>query len=305
MEAILKKAIEYGQGFLAEGKAAHYIPELAKADTSLLGVSVMDLKGRVWEAGDSRSKFTIQSISKIISLMLALEDRGFDYIFSKVGMEPSGDAFNSIVKLETTKLAMPQNPMINAGAIAIDSYILGENIVEKKDRLLKYFRKVLNNDNVNMNQIVYESEKETGHRNRSLAYFMKDQEVVDGDVDEVLDLYFYQCSISVDCLDIASLGALLAADGRNPMSGVQVIKKETARIIKTFMVTCGMYDASGEFAVKVGLPSKSGVGGGILTAVPGRMGIGVYGPGLDKKGNSIGGIKILEYLSGVLDLSIF
>lgn len=305
MDDILKRAVDYGRKFIGEGKPAHYIPELSKVDSELLGVSVIDFKGRKWEAGDSNHKFTIQSISKTVALMLALEDRGFEYIFSRVGMEPSGDAFNSIIKLETTRTAMPQNPMINAGAIAVDSFIVGKTLEEKKKRLLDYFRIVLNNDKLQFNEQVYQSEKSTGHRNRSLAYFMKDQDIVDGNVEDVLDLYFYQCAIEVDCNDISNLGALLAADGINPRTGIRLITKETARLVKTFMVTCGMYDASGEFAVKVGLPSKSGVGGGIMTAVPGKMGIGVFGPALDIKGNSIGGIKILEYISKELDLSIF
>lgn len=305
MDDILKRALAHGKKFVCEGKSAHYIPELSKVNPELLGVSIIDFKGRKWEAGDSKHKFTIQSISKTVALMLALEDKGFEYIFARVGMEPSGDAFNSIVKLETTRSAIPPNPMINAGAIAIDSFIEGASLDEKKKRLLHYFRKILNNEKLQFNEQVYLSEKNTGHRNRSLAYFMKDQNIIDGNVEDVLDLYFNQCSIEVDCNDIANLGALLAADGINPSSGARLITKETARLVKTFMVTCGMYDASGEFAVKVGLPSKSGVGGGIMTAVPGKMGIGVFGPGLDLKGNSIGGIKILEYISQELDLSIF
>ncbi len=168
-----------------------------------------------------------------------------------------------------------------------------------------FLKKALNNDRLDYNREVYLSEKTTGFRNRALANFMKDAGVLEGDVEDVVDLYFKQCSFEVDCKDIAMLGALLASDGINPITGKEIVSKKVARLVKTFMVTCGMYDASGEFAVRVGLPAKSGVGGGVMAVVPGAMGIGVFGPALDDKGNSIGGVKILEYLSEKLDLSIF
>lgn len=305
MQDIIDKAISYGRAFLHEGQPASYIPELKKAEPSQLGISVVTMDGRLLCSGDCNSGFTIQSISKVVSLMLAIMDRGEDYVFSKVGMEPTGDAFNSIIKLETVKTSKPLNPMINAGAIAVDSLIAGVDPEERFGRLIAFFRKLCCNDRLCYNEKVFRSEKETGFRNRSLAHFMKDMGVLEGDVEEVLDLYFKQCSIQADCCDIAMLGAVLAKDGISPAIGERVVPQNIARMVKTFMVTCGMYDASGEFAIKVGFPAKSGVGGGIMAAVPGKMGIGVFGPALDHKGNSVGGIKVLEYLSQKLELSIF
>jgi glutaminase len=220
-------------------------------------------------------------------------------------MEATGDAFNSIIKLETAKPKKPLNPMINAGAIAIDSLVTGKDPEDKFQRLLGFFRKLCANDNLWYNELVYASEKETGYRNRALAHFMKDINILEGDVEEVLDLYFRQCSIQVDSRDIAMLGAVLALDGISPVTGEAMVPKKLARMVKTFMVTCGMYDGSGEFAIKVGLPAKSGVGGGIMAVVPGNMGIGVFSPALDARGNSVGGVKALEFLSEKMDLSIY
>ncbi|MFZ5353196.1 MAG: glutaminase A [Bacillota bacterium] len=305
MQNIIDNAIEYGRRFIGNGRPASYIPELSKVNPNQLGVAVVEVSGSCWSSGDFDSSFTIQSISKTIALLLAISDKGMDYVFEKVGMEPTGDAFNSIIKLETIKTAKPLNPMINAGAIAVDSMIAGQSTDEKFTRLLEFFRMLCHNPEINYSNAVYLSEKTTGYRNRALAHFMKDSGVVEGEVEEVLDLYFRQCSIEVTCRDIAMLGAVLASDGISPKTGERLIPKSLARIVKTFMVTCGMYDASGEFAIKVGLPAKSGVGGGIMVAVPGKMGIGVFGPALDEKGNSVGGIKVLEHISNELNLSIF
>lgn len=237
--------------------------------------------------------------------MLAIIDNGVDYVFSKIGMEPTEAAFNSIINLENNNDQKPINPMINAGAIATVSLITGDTAEEKFKRILKFTRKITGNTDININEGVYESEKATGDRNRSLAYFMKSTGVIEGDVEDVLDVYFRQCSIEVNCRDIARIGALLANAGVIISNNERVISREATRIIKTIMVTCGMYDGSGNFAVHIGIPAKSGVGGGIMAAVPRRMGVGVIGPSLDGKGNSIGGIKVLEELSRELDLSIF
>lgn len=305
MQNLLDDAIKYGKKFAVQGKPATYIPELSKADPSMLGVAVVNINGQSWKSGDYDSPFTIQSISKVAALMLAVMDRGEDYVFSKVGMEPTGDPFNSIIKLETIRTSKPLNPMINAGAIAVDSLIAGKNTEDKINRLISFIRKLCHNDKICYDEGVYKSESSTGFRNRALANFMKDAGIIEGEVEEVLDLYFKQCSIKVNAVDIALMGATLAEDGISPITGKRLIPRSIARLVKTFMVTCGMYDASGEFAVRVGLPAKSGVGGGIMATVPGKMGIGVFGPGLDEKGNSAGGIKVLEYISNKLDLSIF
>lgn len=255
-------------------------------------------------AGNYDVKFTIQSISKIISLMLAILDNGEDYVFSKVGMEPSGDPFNSIRKLETSSRKKPYNPLINAGAIAVASMIKGKNERDKFERLLDFTKLITEDENIDVNYRVYCSEAETGFRNISMGYFLKGDGIIEGDVEEALHIYFKQCSIEGTAQTISKLGKFLANDGILS-TGEKIISTRIAKIIKTLMVTCGMYDNSGEFAVKVGIPSKSGVGGGICSVVPGKMGIGIYSPALDRKGNSLAGIYLLEDLSKELSLNIF
>jgi len=305
MESILDTIIDKNRHWTKEGKVASYIPELAKADGEALGICVTTLNGEEFFAGDYETKFTIQSISKVVALMIAIIDNGVDYVFSKIGMEPTETPFNSIINLENINNQKPLNPMINAGAIAVVSLISGDTAKEKFNRILKFTRKITGNPNININESVYACEKATGDRNRSLAYFMKSTGVIEGDVEDILDVYFRQCSMEVNCRDVARIAAMIANAGIIISSNERVISREATRIIKTIMVTCGMYHASGNFAVHIGIPAKSGVGGGIMAAVPRRMGICVIGPALDEKGNSIGGIKVLEELSRELDLSIF
>ncbi len=305
MNSLLSKIIEKNRHLTSKGKVASYIPALGRANPAYIGVSIADLEGNIFAAGDYKQKFTLQSISKTISLMLAIMDNGADQVFNKVGMEPTGDAFNSIIKLETISPSKPLNPMINAGAIAVASLIKGQGQEEKFNRLLALFRKICKNENLSINEEIFMSEKETGNRNRALAYFLKDVGVISGDVEDVLDVYFKQCSIEVDCIDIARIGLFLANNGVIPVTGERIVEDKVAKTIKTFMVTCGMYNASGEFAINVGIPAKSGVGGGIMAAVPNRMGIGVFSPALDDKGNSIAGYGLLKDLSEELNLSFF
>ena len=304
MEELLKKLVEKNKKYGAEGNVANYIPELDKADPMALGIYVSTLDGQEYFAGDCTTKFTIQSISKIISLMLAILDNGEEYVFSKVGMEPSGDPFNSIRKLETSSRKKPYNPMINAGAIAVASMIKGKNVKEKFDRLLDFTRLITEDPTIDINYKIYCGEAETGFRNVSMAYFLKGEGIIEGNVNEALTVYFKQCSIEGTAKTIATLGRFLANDGVLS-NGERILTTRVAKIIKTLMFTCGMYDSSGEFAVRVGIPSKSGVGGGICSVVPGKMGIGVYGPALDKKGNSLAGGHLLEELSTELNLNIF
>jgi len=232
-------------------------------------------------------------------------DNGENKVFEKVGMEPTGDSFNSIVDLELKNIHKPFNPMINAGAIATTSLLAGESVDDKTERILNLARKLSDNPDIKINKDVYLSEKLTGDRNRSIAYFMKSFNVIEGSVEDILDVYFKQCSIEVTCRDIANIGCILANDGVSIKTGESIVPKHICRITKTIMSTCGLYDASGEFAVHIGIPAKSGVGGGIMAAVPKKMGIGVYGPALDEKGNSIAGIQILRELSEKLDLDIY
>lgn len=304
-ERLLDELVEKNRHLANKGRVADYIPALKKANPEDLGICIIDMKEKTYTSGDYKTKFTIQSISKTISLMLAIMDNGAEEVFKKVGMEPTGDAFNSMYKLETEGVSKPLNPMINAGAIAIASLIKGENSEEKFARLLNLFRKITCNEKLDLNEEVYISEKRTGHKNRAMAYLLKDMGVLKGDVEEVLDVYFKQCSIEVDCIDIANIGLFLANRGKILTTGEVVTTDHIARIVKTFMVTCGMYNSSGEFAIRVGIPAKSGVAGGIMASVPHRMGIGIYGPALDEKGNSVAGYGLIEDLSRKLNLSIF
>lgn len=305
MKRLLESLIENNKKYTEQGVVASYIPELSKAKGDALGICITTLDGEEYCSGDCDEKFTIQSISKVVTLMLAILDNGKDNVFKKVGMEPTADAFNSIINLETKSPQRPLNPMINSGAIATVALIAGDDREKTFERILKFTRKITGNPEININEEVYKSEKITGDRNRALAYFMKSTGVIESNVEDVLDVYFKQCSLEGTCRDISRIAAVLANNGVLPWSGERVIPSYVARIVKTIMVTCGMYDASGDIAVNIGIPCKSGVGGGILAAAPGRMGIGVFGPALDIKGNSMAGVKVLEELARELDLSIF
>ena len=305
MEEILRVAVDQGKEAAKQGHPATYIPELAKSNPKDVGICMVDLDGKIYGQGEYLKPFTMQSITKVISLLLALEDLGEEKVFTHVHMEPTGDPFNSIMSFEMKNPEKPFNPMINAGAMIVTSMIKGTSAQEKLKRILDFTSKLTGNPKTTLDMDVYLSEKETGDRNRSLAYFMKSTGMMKGDVEETLDLYFLQCSILGNAKDVATIGAVLASNGLHPFTKEKVISKGNARIVKTIMTTCGMYDASGEFAVNCGIPAKSGVGGGILAAVPMKFGLGTYGPSLDLKGNSLAGTTMLVFLSKSLDLSIF
>ncbi|MBO6163659.1 MAG: glutaminase A [Lachnospiraceae bacterium] len=301
MEDAVKSAWQYGRRFLLNGKVADYIPELSKASPVYLGVCVHTMDGKTVEYGDVDQRFTIQSISKVITLAMALEMLGFDKVFSHVMMEPSGDSFNSILKLDTAS-NRPYNPMINAGAIDVIGLLAPEVSFET---LLAFSRTICMDDGIELDMDVYHSEAFTGDRNRAIGYLLKSKGVLSGDVLSAVDLYFRMCSLSVTARSLARLGQILANGGVNPVTGERLLSAQTVRTIKTLMLTCGMYDRSGELAVRVGIPSKSGVGGGIMSCVEKNMGIGIYGPSLDEKGNCIGGVYLLEHLSKEMHLHIF
>ncbi|WP_308635411.1 glutaminase A [Paenibacillus silvisoli] len=290
-----------------DGQVASYIPELAKAPGDALGVTIMDARGEMASAGETNFPFTLQSISKVYTLLLALMDNGEDGVFAKVGMEPTGDDFNSMLKLELVEPGKPFNPLINAGAIAVSSLIHGDTPAEKTERILAFFNEAAGGASLAVNQDVFRSESATAHRNRSLAYFLKDNEVLgeEIDVEDVLRVYFQHCSVEVSCDQLSRMALLLAFDGFDPLGGRQIVPKRYVQIAKTFMIMCGMYNASGEFAIKVGIPAKSGVSGGILAIVPGQYGIGVIGPALGAKGNSTAGVHLLETMSAALNWRIF
>lgn len=305
MQKLLNEIVERYRPLTGYGKVANYIPELGKTDPNLLGVSIFDVNGNLYQSGDANHLFTMQSISKPVVLLLALIDNGEERVFEKVGKEPTGDPFNSIVRLETFTEHKPLNPMINAGAISVSQLVKGNTPEEKVDRILQFVRKITHNDSIKINEAVYQSEDKTGHRNRSMAYFLKDFGNIEGNVDDTLEVYFKQCSIELSTKDLAYIGALLARNGRDILTNEVVFPVKYSHIVKSYMATCGMYDGSGEFAINVGVPAKSGVGGGIMCSVLGKMGIGVFGPALDRKGNSYAGLRVLETLSKNLELSIY
>lgn len=304
MQELLNKLVKKNMVLTKDGRVADYIPELDKAKKDALGVCILDNEGNRYTAGDCEIKFTVQSISKLVTLMLAILDNGEEFVFSKVGMEPSGDPFNSIRKLETSSKKKPYNPMINAGAIAVAAMIKGKDAREKFQRVLDFFKKITEDETLDVNYKIYCGESETGNKNRAMGYFLKNDGIIEGNVEDALEVYFKQCSIEVTAYTLAKLGLFLANNGCTS-TGEQILTPRISTIIKTLMITCGTYDMSGEVAVRVGIPCKSGVGGGIVAVSPGKLGIGVYGPSLDAKGNSIGGIHLLEDLSRELKLSIF
>lgn len=302
IEKTLNDAVAYARSFIHEGSVATYIPELAKGNPTHLGAYIATPDGESYRCGDWQECFTIQSISKTINLILALQVAGYEKVFSKVGVEPTGDAFNSIVKLETRTLH-PLNPMINAGAIATASCCMKEE--DPFGSFLALTRRLCGRESIGLNEAVYLSEKKAGMRNRSMAYLMQSDNILEYDAETVLDLYFRMCSVSVNTEDLARYALVLANNGIDPASGEELVESWIVRIVKTLMVTCGMYDGSGEFAMKVGIPAKSGVGGGIMGSVERKMGIAAFGPALDARGNSVGAYHIFEYLSHHLGLHYF
>ncbi len=288
---------------LQDGRVADYIPQLAKVSPDLFGICIATVDGQVFEVGDYDYLFTIQSISKPFVYGLALEDHGRDYVRTRVGVEPTGDAFNSIIKLDE-RSKRPHNPLVNAGAIAMTSIIKGTDPTDKLNRLLDLFQRYTGHG-IFADMSVFMSERTTGHRNRAIAHLMLNFGMIDGNVDEALDLYFQQCSLMVSCRDLAVMGATLANRGVNPLTGERAIAAEYVRDILSVMFTCGLYDYAGEWAYRVGLPAKSGVGGGLLAVVPGRFGIGVFSPPLDERGNSVRAIKVCEGIAQSFGAHIF
>jgi glutaminase len=287
---------------LMEGKIADYIPELTLARPEWFGICVVTTDGKVFEVGDCDRLFTIQSISKAFIFGLALEDHGREVVNQKVSVEPTGEAFNSIILDEATN--RPYNPMVNAGAIATTDLIKGKNGTERLKRILDMFKRYTGREH-DINLPVFLSERETGNRNRAMAYLMLNFGMISDNIDETLDLYFQQCSLLVNAKDLALLAATLANGGVNPITQERAIDERYVQDVISVMLTCGMYDASGEWAYRVGMPAKSGVGGGITAIVPGTLGIGTFSPPLDPKGNSLRGIKVCEALSRDFGLHLF
>jgi len=298
----LRDIVEQVRYLSSEGEVANYIPALEKADPSTLSI-VIASKHNTVSAGDIDELFTVQSISKILTLAIVLDDLGSENVFKKVGMESTEDKFDSISNLE--KNLKPINPMVNAGALVVTDMIKGRDKNEKLDRILTLIHKITNNSNINYNLDVAKSEYETGFQNEAICYLLKKQNLIDSNINDLLEVYTKQCAIEMNCKDLARIGYVLANDGVVPETGEVLISKKVVEIITAVMVICGMYTVAGEFAIKVGIPAKSGVSGALLGIASGKYGIGIYGPSLDKEGNSIAGTKLLELISNKLELSIF
>ncbi len=284
---------------LRSGEVASYIPELAKANPDWFGICLVTTDGHAYRVGTTAQPFTIQSISKPLVYGLALEDRGRDAVLAKIGVEPTGDAFNSI-SLETGT-GRPFNPMINAGAIAAASLVAGHSAEDRFQRVLSTFSLYAGRP-LALDTATYESERDTGHRNRAIGHMLRNFDVVTEDPDGPLDVYFKQCSISVDCQALGVMAATLANGGVNPTTGERALRADLVPDVLSVMTTCGMYDYAGEWVYWVGLPAKSGVGGGILAVLPGQLGIAVFSPPLDARGNSVRGVAVCKELSRELDL---
>jgi glutaminase len=286
------------------GKVADYIPALARVDPAQFGMAIVLADGSVHLAGDAATPFSIQSISKVFTLTMALQRRG-ERVWDRVGREPSGSAFNSIVALETEQ-GIPRNPLINAGAIVVSDMVLGHD--EPRTAIgdvLRFVRDLAGDDSISIDSEVANSEAVTGFRNTALANYMKSFGNMSAEVDGALKLYFHQCALSLTCQQLAMAGRYLMLDGAHPVSGKSVIDVQLARRINALMLMCGHYDGSGEFAYRVGIPGKSGVGGGILAIVPGKASIAVWSPGLNARGNSLLGTRSLEMLAAETGWSVF
>ena len=305
MEELLERLLEQCRAFTSWGQAADYIPELAKSDPASLGIYVIGSEGKHSWAGDCHQPFTIQSVVKPILLLQALLDNGVELVQSRVGVEATGKPFDAINAGDQSLDSGNINPMVNMGAILMCTLIQGKSYAERFQRLLELTRRLAGDEEIGIDEAVYRSEKTHGSKNRALAYLLKSHGLLEDDVEEVLDCYFRACSIRVDCKALAHIGAVLSNRGRLPASNQRIFPAAMSRYVNAILMTCGMYDGSGEFALRVGVPAKSGVGGGIMAVVPTRMGIGIYGPALDRKGNSVAGIRLLEQLSRELYLSIF
>ena len=298
---IVEEAMGIAREEIPKGAVADYIPELGKADPDQLGICIYPLSGEKICLGDYQTRFTIQSISKIISLCVALELFGPEKLFEKVEAEPSGEAFNSLVELDVSN-SKPYNPLINSGGLALCGILLTELSFQD---VLRFTRNICSDPGIELNEAVYESEMKTCSRNRSIAYLLESKGIIEADVEDTLRFYTKMCSMNATAESLSNLGVILANDGVCSETGKRFMSSRTARVAKTLMLTCGMYDGSGTFAIKVGIPTKSGVGGGLLSVSDKRAGIGVFGPALDTQGNSIAGCKLLREISNDLRLNLF
>jgi glutaminase len=281
----------------------YYGPDEAGEESEVFGICIVTTDGHVYSIGDHETPFALQSLSKVFTYGLALADRGRDRVHERVGVEPSGDAFNSIIFDERN--SRPFNPMVNAGALVTSHLVRGSQPEQKMARILASLRLHAGNYELEVDLPTFRDEMRTADRNRATAYLMRSRGMLEGDVEEVLALYLQQCSVHVTCRDLAVMAATLANGCVNPFTGERVLPRERVRDVLSVLYTCGMYDAAGQWAFDVGVPAKSGVSGGILAAIPGKGGIAVYSPGLDAYGNSVRGVRVCREVSANLGLHVF
>ncbi|MGE4428371.1 MAG: glutaminase A, partial [Solirubrobacteraceae bacterium] len=302
MRSVVQRYVEDVHASLVEergGAVADYIPELAQVDEDAFGICLCTADGHLYEVGDTRTAFTIQSMSKPFTYGLALGDHGRAAIDAKVGVEPSGDAFNEI-SLEPDS-GRPRNPMINAGAITSASLVAGDDDEERFARVRDLYSRCAGRD-LDIDEEVFGSELRTGHRNRAIGYMLRTVGILEQDPEPIVARYFRQCSIRVDARDLAQMAATLAGNGVHPRTGEQALDPLVVERVLSVMTTCGMYDAAGDWVSGVGLPAKSGVGGGIIAVLPGQLGIAIYSPRLDAHGNSVRGVAACQRLSREMEL---
>jgi len=290
------------QPYFGRGKVADYIPALARVRPDQLGIALQTLDGQTAAAGDSEIRFSIQSISKTFSLALAFVLEGND-LWKRVGVEPSGNPFNSLIQLEFEN-GKPRNPFINAGALVVTD-VLCRHYDDPKSVILNFIRSLAGESAIHFDDEVAASEKTTGFRNQSLAWFLKSCGNLHSDVDTVLDVYFHQCSIAMNCRELSRAFLFLANHGVHPYTGEALLTRSQAKRLNAILLTCGFYDQAGEFAFRVGMPGKSGVGGGVAAFIPGELAIAVWSPELNEYGNSVVGMQALEWFTTRTGRSIF
>ncbi len=301
-QAILERIREEIKPFCGKGKVADYIPVLAKVPANQFAMAVTTVTGEEYVIGDSEVEFSIQSISKVFTLTLAMKKLGDD-IWKRVNLEPSGTSFNSLVQLEYEN-GIPRNPFINAGAIVVSDAIY-DGRGKTKNQIIRFLRDLSGNNSLYFDEEVAESERKFGHRNRAMANLTKSFGNLNNMADEVLDIYYHQCAIGMNVLDLSRSFLYLANEGVNPRTKERVISARQTKRINSLMLTSGLYDAVGDFAYWVGLPGKSGVGGGIVAVVPSVLSVAVWSPELNESGNSLVGVKALELFTTYAQNSIF
>lgn len=300
---ILASILDDARPLIGQGKVADYIPALANVPNHKLGIAVYTNCGEIIKAGDADEMFSIQSISKVLSLTLAMELYSVDEIWSRVGKEPSGQAFNSLIQLEMEQ-GIPRNPFINAGAIVV-SDLLHSRLSAPRQRLLEFTRQLSDNERIVYDKVVAASEMQHSDRNAAIAYLMRAFGNFHNEVLPVLTNYFHACALQMSCVDLAKTFSYLANKGVSVATGRRIMSPLQSKQLNALLATCGLYDGAGEFAYRVGMPGKSGVGGGIIAVVPGDMTIAVWSPELDTSGNSLAGTKVLELLAERIGRSIF